>query len=50
MHMILNLKGPDNIFANGDLRFWKDGRDVEDVVLGLFDYHKKEHFQKNRQL
>ena len=24
--------------AAGGLRFWKDGRDVPDVMLGLFDY------------
>jgi hypothetical protein len=24
--------------ASGALRFWKDGRDVPDVMLGIFDY------------
>ena len=24
--------------AQGGLRFWKDGRDVPDVMLGMFDY------------
>lgn len=43
MHMILNSKGPDNIYATGELRYWKDGRDAEDVVLGLFDYPKTEN-------
>ena len=26
--------------ATGALRFWKDGRDVPDVMLGLFDYRE----------
>ena len=24
--------------ATGGIRFWNDGRDVPDVMLGLFDY------------
>lgn len=30
--------GPERIIATGGLRFWKDGRDVPDVMLGLCDY------------
>jgi predicted dehydrogenase len=38
MHYILDAVGPTRVFATGGLRFWKDGRDVPDVMLGLYDY------------
>jgi predicted dehydrogenase len=37
-HLITGSKGPTRGMATGGLRFWKDGRDADDVVLGLFDY------------
>jgi predicted dehydrogenase len=37
-HFITNSKGPTRAMATGGLRFWKDGRNVPDVMLGLFDY------------
>jgi predicted dehydrogenase len=38
MHFITGSLGPTRVYATGGLRFWKDGRDVPDVMLGLFDY------------
>jgi len=38
MHHILDTTGPTRIFATGGLRFWNDGRDVPDVMIGLYDY------------
>ena len=38
LHFIVGSTGPDRIMATGGLRFWKDGRDAADVVLGMFDY------------
>ncbi|MFN3326399.1 MAG: Gfo/Idh/MocA family protein [Bryobacteraceae bacterium] len=38
MHFILGALGPTRVYASGGLRFWKDGRDVPDVMLGLYDY------------
>ncbi|MBM3787326.1 MAG: Gfo/Idh/MocA family oxidoreductase [Acidobacteria bacterium] len=38
MHFITGAKGPSRVFATGGLRYWKDGRDVPDVMLGLYDY------------
>ncbi|HEV2469614.1 MAG TPA: Gfo/Idh/MocA family oxidoreductase [Candidatus Sulfotelmatobacter sp.] len=37
-HFITGSHGPTRAMATGGLRFWKDGRDVDDVLLGLFDY------------
>jgi len=40
LHFIVGATGPTRAFATGGLRFWNDGRDVPDVLLGLFDYPK----------
>ena len=37
-HFITGSHGPMRAMATGAIRFWKDGRDVPDVMLGLFDY------------
>ena len=37
-HFITGSNGPTRAMATGGLRFWKDGRDVDDVLLALFDY------------
>jgi predicted dehydrogenase len=39
-HFITGSHGPTRGYATGGLRFWKDGRDVPDVMLGLFDYRE----------
>lgn len=39
-HFITGTNGPTRGMATGGLRFWKDGRDVPDVMLGLFDYRE----------
>src|SRR5262245_39010795 len=38
LHLITGAHGPQRIQASGGLRFWKDGRDAADVMLGLYDY------------
>ncbi len=40
LHFITGAKGPSRVVASGGLHFWKDGRDVPDLLLGLFDYPK----------
>lgn len=38
LHFITGAIGPERVYATGGLRFWKDGRDVPDVLLGQYDY------------
>jgi predicted dehydrogenase len=38
LHFITNSYGPNKISALGGLRYWKDGREVPDVLLGTFQY------------
>ncbi|MCI0487603.1 MAG: Gfo/Idh/MocA family oxidoreductase [Blastocatellia bacterium] len=44
MHFVLGTDGPTRVMATGGLRFWKDGRDVPDVMLGLYDYPKTANY------
>ncbi len=38
LHLATTSIGPNRIYATGGLRYWKDGRDVPDVMLALLDY------------
>jgi predicted dehydrogenase len=38
LHFITDSFGPNKIYSSGGLRYWKDGREVPDVLLGTFDY------------
>lgn len=38
LHFITNSLGPTSVMATGGLRYWHDGRDAADVMLGMFDY------------
>ena len=42
MHFVTGAIGPNRIFSSGGLRFWKDGRDVPDLLLGIYDYEKSD--------
>ncbi len=38
LHIATGALGPSRVLATGGLRYWKDGRDVPDVMLALLDY------------
>src|SRR5579884_1268627 len=40
LHFVTGAIGPTRVYATGGLRFWNDGRDVPDVMFGLYDYPK----------
>lgn len=42
LHLATDSLGPNRVFATGGLRYWKDGRDVPDVMLALLDYPKSD--------
>ena len=42
LHFVAQSKGPHKIMAQGGLRYWKDGREVPDVLLGMFDYPRSD--------
>lgn len=37
-HVITGSKGPSSIYSSGQLAYWKDGRDVPDVMTGIMQY------------
>ena len=38
IHHATEAIGPTSVTSMGGLRYWKDGRDVYDVIMSLFDY------------
>lgn len=38
LHFATGVMGPNRVYATGGLRFWKDGRDVPDLMLAVMDY------------
>lgn len=37
-HVITDSKGPETIYASGQLCHWKDGRNVPDIMTGIMSY------------
>jgi predicted dehydrogenase len=43
-HFMTNSKGPETIFSTGQFSYWKDGRNLPDVMSGVLQYpDTKEH-------
>lgn len=40
LHTITGSLGPNRVYSTGGLRYWKDGRDVPDIQLSIYDYPK----------
>jgi predicted dehydrogenase len=38
IHVMTDSKGPETIFASGQLTYWKDERDVPDVMVAIMHY------------
>ena len=38
IHFVMDALGPQRVAASGGTYFWKDGRDVPDLMMGMFDY------------
>ena len=38
LHFVIGSHGPHQAFSTGGLRFWKDGRDVPDITLTMYDF------------
>ena len=40
VHFVTNSLGPERVMSSGELSYWKDGRDVPDVLVSILDYPK----------
>jgi len=38
IHYVMDSSGPNRVMSTGGLYYWKDGRDVPDLMLGMYDY------------
>jgi len=44
LHFVTDSFGPNQIYSTGGIRYWNDGREVPDVLIGTFDYPEtKQH-------
>ncbi|OIN59148.1 Gfo/Idh/MocA family protein [Arsenicibacter rosenii] len=45
VHFVTNSMGPNRIYSSGNLAYWKDGRDVPDVMTSVMDYPKSDQHE-----
>jgi predicted dehydrogenase len=45
VHFVTGAMGPNRVFASGNLAYWKDGRDVPDVMTSIMDYPKTDQHE-----
>ncbi len=38
MHFVTGALGPRRVFCSGGLRYWRDGREIPDVMVAVFEY------------
>lgn len=38
IHFVMNSNGPNRVYTSGGTYFWNDGRDVPDLMMGVYDY------------
>jgi len=38
MHLVTGALGPSRVYCSGGLRYWKDGREIPDIMIASFDY------------
>ena len=46
VHYVTGSLGPQRIFSSGELSYWKDGRDVPDVLVSILEYPKTDLHEK----
>lgn len=46
VHYITGSNGPERIFSSGEQSYWKDGRDIPDVLVSVFDYPANAQHEK----
>ena len=42
IHLVLSSNGPERVMSTGGIRYWLDGRDVPDIIMGLYEYPETE--------
>lgn len=45
VHFVTSTMGPTRIYSSGNLAYWKDGRDVPDIMACIMDYPKTEQHE-----